>query len=167
MNTKNSRSSSRRGTDATPPPLTPIRVSSGRHPFELTFLLGGLVCGIMMILLDALPRSLVLAMPATVEWSWETGLIVAGLVGLAGVGWPGQLSTGLGLELGAVLLLGANTAMYAIALFSMSGMAALTAGTFIGAVSIGSSWRCAQIIGDLRRLARASLANAPTRAGTP
>ncbi|MFK3984727.1 hypothetical protein ACI2K4_30680 [Micromonospora sp. NPDC050397] len=156
MKQDNSRSTSQRATDAIPPPPPPTRVSSGRHPFELTFLLGGLVCGVMMVVLDALPRSLVAAMPSTIEWSWELGLILAGLLGLLGVAWPGQISTGLGLELGAVLLLGANTAMYSIALFAVSGSGAYTAGIFIGAVSVGSAWRCCQIIADLRRLARAA-----------
>lgn len=156
MKQDNSRSTRQPETDVTLPPLTPIRISSGRHPFELTFLLGGLICGLMMAALDALPRSLVAAMPATIEWSWEVGLILAGLLGLLGVAWPGQLSTGLGLELGAVLLLGAATAMYSIALFAISGSGAYTAGIFIGAVSVGSGWRSCQILADLRLLARAT-----------
>ncbi|WP_329109913.1 hypothetical protein OG792_13780 [Micromonospora sp. NBC_01699] len=165
MNRNDSRSADHRVSDAPPPPPTPIRITSGRHPFELSFLLGGLVCGVMMVTLDALPRSLVAAVPATVEWTWEVSLVLAGLVGLLGIGWPGQISTGQGLELGAILLLGANTCIYAIALFVISGEAALAAGTFIGAVSIGCSWRAGQIMGNLRRLAEAPDRRA--RTGSP
>ncbi|MEU4781832.1 hypothetical protein [Micromonospora sp. NPDC023633] len=50
-------------------------------------------------------------MPGPIQAGWESGLIVAGVAGLLGVVWPGRLSTGLGIELASVLMLGTITGM--------------------------------------------------------
>ncbi|WP_329108575.1 hypothetical protein OG792_07935 [Micromonospora sp. NBC_01699] len=136
--------------------MRPLMIISGRQPFEVTLLVAAAVCGTGLILIDTRPRSVSVAMPVVVQAIWEIGLIVGGMVGLLGIGWRGQLSTGLGLELGAVVMLGTTTGMYAIAVFAISGRAGLAAGTFIAAVSAASYWRGGQIIRDLRRLLRAS-----------
>jgi len=118
-------------------------------------------CGCALLAVDARPRTVTEAMPAIVQITWEVGLLVCGAVGLVGVGWRGHPATGLGVELGALMLLGSSTAMYGIALFSIAGLQATAAGAFIGAASAGSWWRSAQIVRDLRRIARVSAGGAP------
>ncbi|WP_433553632.1 hypothetical protein ACQP08_10585 [Micromonospora zamorensis] len=75
--------------------------------------------------------------------------------GLLGILWPGRLSTGLGVELASVLVLGTITGKYAVASAAMSGRQSIAATSFVAAVAIGSLWRAAQIAVDLRRLVRA------------
>ncbi|MEN3611907.1 hypothetical protein AAH979_20405 [Plantactinospora sp. ZYX-F-223] len=131
------------------------RVVSGRHPFEVTSLATAVVCGVLLVVLDSRPRSVSIAMPTLLEQVWAVGLIVAGVAGLCGVAWRGQLAIGMGVELGALLSFGAVTGMYAIAIFAISGRAGLTAGLFIAAVAVASWWRCVQITWDLYRMAQA------------
>ncbi|MEU5567730.1 hypothetical protein [Micromonospora musae] len=132
------------------------RIRSRRQPFEIAVLLAAPPCGFFLILLDVRPQSVTLAMPPPLQAGWETGLIVGGLVGLSGILWPGRLSTGLGIELAALLLLGSITGMYAVAIAAISGAQGVAAISFVVAVSAGSFWRSAQILLDLRHLARAS-----------
>ena len=133
-----------------------VLIISGRHPFEATLLVAAVACGFSLQVANARPPSVTVAMPVAVQATWELGLIVGGLIGLFGIAWRGQLSTGLGLELGAMLLFGTTTGMYAIALFAITGRAGLAAGTFVAAVSVAAYWRGGQIVRDLRRLARVS-----------
>jgi hypothetical protein len=131
-------------------------ITSGRHPFEATLLIAAVACGGALLLSDSRPQSVVAAMPGVVQATWEVGLIVGGLIGLLGISWRGQLSTGLGLELGAIIVFGTTTGMYAIALFAISGRNGLAAGIIVAALSVASYWRSTQIVRDLRRLARVS-----------
>lgn len=141
--------------------MRPLLIISGRHPFEVTLLLAAVVCGSGLLLLaDTRPRSVSVAMPGVVQATWEIGLVVCGLLGLVGIGWRGQLSTGLGLELGAIVLFGTTAGMYALAIFAISGRVGLAAGTFVAAVSAASYWRATQIVRDLRRLAQACATSA-------
>ncbi|MEV1333760.1 hypothetical protein AB0J20_29775 [Micromonospora costi] len=134
-------------------PLTHIR--SRHQPFEVATLLSAPVCGVLLILFDVRPASVTMTMPPPIQAGWELGLIVGGLMGLAGILWPGRLSTGLGVELASLLMLGAVAAMYALALIAVSGRQGVAAVAFIFAVSAGSLWRSGQIVIDLRRLALA------------
>ncbi|GAB3139034.1 hypothetical protein GCM10027290_07460 [Micromonospora sonneratiae] len=133
-----------------------VQIISGRHPFEVTLLATSLACGIALLITDIRPPSVVIAMPVVVQATWQVGLVVVGVAGLLGVTWPGHVLTGLGIELGALVLLGTTTAMYSIAIIAISGRSALVAGSFIGAVTVASLWRSAQLMLDLRRLIEAS-----------
>lgn len=126
----------------------------GRNPFEAAILAASVTAGMALLVADERPRSVTEAMPPLLQDTWEIALIVAGVVGLAGVYWPGPPLVGVGAELSAVVLLGTATTMYDIALFAISGWQALVAGSFLAAVSVASWWRSALIIRDLRRLAR-------------
>jgi hypothetical protein len=137
--------------------MRPIKITTGRHPFEVTFLFAALVCGVALVASDMRPLSVAAAMPAVVQGIWEVGLVLVGVTGLLGISWRGQLSTGLGVELGAVVLLGTTTSMYAIAMFAITGAPVLVAGSFIAAVAVASWWRSAQIVRDLLLLARVSV----------
>ncbi|MBF9131905.1 hypothetical protein I0C86_23495 [Plantactinospora sp. S1510] len=141
-----------------------IQIRSGRHPFQTTLLVATFACGIAQLIVDARPRSVTTSMPILVQNVWEWGLVVVGIVGLLGTTWRGRLSTGLGIELGAMVVLGTTTGMYAFALFAVSGKAALTAGTFIAAIAVASGWRAVEILSDLRDLAGPAR---PAAAGQP
>ncbi|MGK5737902.1 hypothetical protein [Micromonospora sp. URMC 103] len=129
------------------------RIRSRHQPFEVATLLIAPLCGVLLVVLDVRPPSVRITMPPPIQAGWEFGLIVAGLAGLAGILWPGRVSTGLGIELASLLMLGAITSMYALALVVVAGTQAVAVVAFILSVSAGSFWRCGQIVCDLRRLA--------------
>ncbi|MGC5307362.1 hypothetical protein [Micromonospora zamorensis] len=132
-----------------------LRIRSRHQPYEIAVLAASPVCGVLMLTLDVRPTSVQTAMPVPIQVAWELGLIAVGVGGLLGIVWPGRLSTGLGIELASVLVLGTITGMYAVAVVAMSGRQAIVATSFVVAVTIGSLWRAAQIAVDLRRLVRA------------
>lgn len=129
---------------------------AGRHPFEVAILTASVTAGVALLVADERPRSIVEAMPPLLQDTWKVALIVAGLVGLAGIFWPRLPLVGVGAELSALVVLGTATVMYAIALAAISGWQALVAGSFIGGIGIASWWRASLIVRDLRRLARAN-----------
>ncbi|MEU4399145.1 hypothetical protein [Micromonospora orduensis] len=132
-----------------------LRIRSRHQPYEVAVLATSPLCGILMLTLDVRPTSVQTSMPALVQAAWELGLILVGVGGLLGILWPGRLSTGLGIELASVLVLGTITGMYAAALMSLWNQQSLVASSFVIAVTIGSIWRGVQIAVDLRRLVRA------------
>ncbi|MGC4791085.1 hypothetical protein ACLQ22_25045 [Micromonospora sp. DT178] len=134
------------------------RIRSRHQPFEIAIMATAPVCGVLLIVLDVRPQSVEMAMPGPIQAGWESGLIVAGVAGLLGVLWPGRLSTGLGIELASVLMLGTITGMYAVALAVVTGPQGVAAMSFVVAVAAGSGWRAVQIALDLRRLTRAGQA---------
>ncbi|WP_328532484.1 hypothetical protein OG836_15745 [Micromonospora zamorensis] len=132
-----------------------LRIRSRHQPYEIAVLAAAPVCGVLMMTLEVRPTSVQTAMPVPIQVAWELGLIAVGVGGLMGIVWPGRLSTGLGIELASVLVLGTITGMYAVAVVAMSGRQSIVATSFVIAVTIGSLWRAAQIAVDLRRLVRA------------
>lgn len=139
-------------------PLRPIQIASGRHPFEMAVLIASVACGVALVVTDRRPASVTAAMPALVQTLWEVGLVVAGVVGLVGVTWTGSLATSMGVELIGMVLLGTVTCMYAIALYVVSGSAAIAAGAFVCAIAAASWARAVQVLTDLRRVGRAAQA---------
>ncbi|MEW2383514.1 hypothetical protein AB0873_15680 [Micromonospora sp. NPDC047707] len=131
-----------------------MRIWRNRQPFQNAVVVTAPVCGVLMITLEVRPPSVEVAMPGPVRLGWELGLVVAGLVGLAGLLWPGRCSTALGIELASMLMLGTLAGMYAVSLAAFSGRMAVAAASFVTAVAIGSWWRSAEIVRDLRVLAR-------------
>lgn len=136
--------------------MPPVLVTRGRQPFEVTILVAAMACGLALLLADTRPASVAASMPVWLQSTWEVGLLVCGVAGLVGIWWPGALVSGLAVELGALFLLGALTAMYTIALFSVSAGQATAAGAFVAAVAVASWWRAGQIVRDLRRMYLAS-----------
>ncbi|MET7705858.1 hypothetical protein [Micromonospora sp. NPDC005413] len=132
-----------------------LRFRSQRQPYEVAVLAAAPVCGILMATLDVRPTTVQTAMPVPIQIAWEVGLIAVGVGGLLGILWPGRLSTGLGVELASVLVLGTITGMYAVALMAMSGRQSFATASFVVAVTVGSLWRAGEIAVDLHRLARA------------
>jgi hypothetical protein len=139
-----------------PRPIRPIQVTTGRHPFQVAVLAASLVVGLALIASDLQPRSVVAAMSGPIRLLWEFQLAAAGVVGLMGIYWPGRLQVRLWIELCGVVVLGTATTMYALALYAVSGTAAIAAGAFVAALAVAAWWRVGQIIRDLRRMARAA-----------
>ncbi|MFY1620483.1 hypothetical protein [Micromonospora sp. WMMD736] len=132
-----------------------LRIRSRHQPYEVAVLITAPLCGIMMMVLDIRPTSIQTSMPTPLQAAWEVGLIAVGVCGLLGILWPGRLSTGLGIELASVLVLGTIAGMYAVALLALWNQQSLVASSFVVAVAVGSLWRAAQLAVDLRRLVRA------------
>ncbi len=130
------------------------RLLARHRPYEIAVLVAAALSGILILTLNVRPTSVQLSMPTPILIAWELGQIAVGVVGLLGILWPGRLSTGLGLELASVLVLGTITGMYAVAVLVVSGRNSVVAISFMMAVSVGSFWRAAQIVIDLRDLAR-------------
>ncbi len=127
---------------------------TSQRVFELAVLITAPVCGVLLAVLHIRPESVELTMPEAIRVCWEFGLIVAGLAGLLGMFWPGQLGTGLGIELAAMLMLGAIAAMYVVSILVVADEQALVAASFVSAVAFGSWLRSVEIARSLRWLIR-------------
>jgi len=127
---------------------------TSQRVFELAVLITAPVCGVILAALQVRPQSIELTMPYVIRVCWEFGLIVVGVAGLLGMFWPGQLGTGLGIELAAVLMMGAIAAMYVVSVLVVAGEQAVVAASFVGAVALGSWLRSVEIVRSLRWLIR-------------
>ncbi|GIH18449.1 hypothetical protein [Rugosimonospora africana] len=135
--------------------MEPIRITSGRHPFEVILLIASPVVASVLVLTNTQPPAVKVAMPTPVRAVWFALLIVAGAAGLTGVFWRGQVGASLSIEAIGVLVLGAAASMYAFGLLAVSGVQGAAAAGFVAAVATGSWWRLTQIWRDLRKLDRA------------
>lgn len=143
------------GTGEARRPIRPVVVASGRHPFEVLTLAAAIVVGISLTITGVSPRSVASAMPSWLQSLWHLLLIAGGVIGLFGVFAPSKLVARLGTEVAGIIILGAATAMYSVALFTITGSQALAAGSFVVAVSVASWVRAYQVIRDIRRVAQA------------
>ncbi|BAL87286.1 hypothetical protein AMIS_20660 [Actinoplanes missouriensis 431] len=136
--------------------LRPIQVVTGRHPFEVMTLAAAALAGVTLLTMQLSPRSVASALHPVVQQIWTYELLIGGVVGLTGVFWPGTLYASLKLESIGVFVLAAATTMYTIALVTVSGSQAITAGSFIGAIAVASWARVAQIVRDIGRATKAA-----------
>jgi hypothetical protein len=131
-------------------------VHTGRHPYQVcTLAASTLLGGVLLFDEVARPASVRTAMPPAVQWTWEAGLVAAGVVGLAGVWWRGHPITGLAVETIGIAVLGTVTTMYIVALIGVFGSQGVAAAAFLAGIAGGSWWRIAQIIVTIRRAAAA------------
>lgn len=135
--------------------MRPVSVTNGRHPYQVAIHAAAVVGGAALAVTDQVPRSAAETMPAPVQVLWVVLLIAAGIAAVVGAFWRGRAATGLRVELGGVLLLAGGTTMYAVALFAVSALQAVAAGSFLVGIATASWWRAGQILRDLRRLADA------------
>lgn len=136
--------------------MKPVQVRTGSTPFEMAAFAAAATAGAVLVVAGHAPRSVDAAMPGTVQVIWQVQLIAGGLLGLAGVLWRGRLTAGLGIEMAGAVVLAAATSMYSIALYTVSGLAAAAAGTFITGIAVAAWSRAVQILRDLRRVAAAA-----------
>ena len=135
-----------------------VQVTSGRHPFEAAILTATVFVGLVLAVTGRAPRSAEETMGHAVLALWMTLMSLAGLIALVGAWWRGRVETGLRVEMAGVLLLAGGVSMYVIAVFTVSGWAALVAGGFVAAIAVGAWARAIQIGVDLRRIDRAGRA---------
>lgn len=135
--------------------LRPIQVATGKHPFEVMILFAAAAAGVVLLTMQLSPRSVASALHPVVQTVWQYELLVGGVVGLVGVFWPGSLYASLKVEAIGLFILAAAATMYTIALATVSGSQAITAGSFVGAIAVASWARVAQIVRDIRRATRA------------
>lgn len=134
----------------------PIVIATGRHPFEVCVLAASVLVGIALALSGVSPKSVAASMPGVVQTLWHGLLITGGMIGLCGVFAPVKLVARLGVEAAGVVILGSATTMYSIALFAISGMQALAAGSFVVAIASACWGRAYQILRDIRRAGNAA-----------
>ena len=137
--------------------LRPVQVTTGRHPFESAILAATVFVGVVLAVTGRAPRSAEETMGHAVLVLWMTLLAFAGLIALVGAWWRGSVETGLRVEMAGVLLLAAGVSMYVIAVFTVSGWAALVAGGFTASIAAGAWARAVQIALDLRKIDRADV----------
>ncbi|GAA2219868.1 hypothetical protein ACFY2R_27000 [Micromonospora olivasterospora] len=137
-----------------------FRDRTSNRAYEFAVLAVAPVCGVLLAAGDIRPHSVEVAMPEAMRICWEFGLVAVGVAGLLGMFWPGQLGTGLGIELAAVLMLGAIAAMYVVSVLVVAGAQGVVAVSFVGAVTVGSWLRAAEIARSLRWLVRMHQAGA-------
>ncbi len=134
----------------------PVVITTGRHPFEVMVLVAAVVCGVALAVTGISTRSLTAAMPGAIQVAWNTMLILGGGIARLGVFSTARFVVRLGIEAAGVMILGAACAMYSIALFTVSGLQAIPAGSFVTAVGLASVVRAWQIIHDIKRAATAA-----------
>jgi hypothetical protein len=137
--------------------LRPVQVATGRSsPFEVMILAAAVIAGSVLLTMQLSPRSVASALHPVIQQVWQYELLIGGVVGLVGVFWPGSLYASLKVERIGMIILATATTMYTIALATVSGSQAITAGSFVGAIAVASWVRFAQIVRDLSRATRAA-----------
>ncbi|MEV4122939.1 hypothetical protein [Micromonospora sp. NPDC049645] len=135
-----------------------ILIAGGRHPFEQWPLLACVVVGSVLILAPSLrPPSLAGTMPGVLLVCWLLLLAAGGLAGLVGGHWSGDVEAGLLIEAAGVLAVGCMCTLYVLGLAVANPATALTAGGLLAGLGAGALHRCGQIVGELRRIARAEV----------
>jgi len=138
--------------------LRPIQVATGKHPFEIMILAAATAAGVVLLTMQLSPRSVAAALHPLVQTLWQYELLAGGVIGLLGVFWPGTLYASLKVESIGLFILAAAATMYTIALATVSGSQAITAGSFVASIALACWARVAQIVRDIRRATRAARA---------
>ena len=135
-------------------PHRPIEIVTGRHPFQIASLGANVVVGLGLLITGEPPQSVTEGMPPHLITVWEAGLIMSGLIGLAGVFWPDYPRNirSLSIELSGIIFLSTILTMYAIAVFVWAGQRGLVAGGMAVGLTGAAVYRSAQILRDRRRL---------------
>ncbi|WP_433730963.1 hypothetical protein ACQP2Y_21465 [Actinoplanes sp. CA-051413] len=139
----------------------PLQIASGRQPFQVAIMVASVFLGLALTITDRVPNSAAKTMHPAVLNAWVGMLLLAGTLALVGVFWSGAFRTALRLETAGVLMLAGGSSMYAVAVFSVSGWAALIAGGYTTAIAFGCWWRAYQLVRDVRKLAHAGVARLP------
>lgn len=131
-----------------------VLAGTRRSPPEL-FLLALCLLSAASFLAGAQPPSSIEAvMPDWLVVGWYVTLVVAGVVGVAGNAWPGELATAWRLRLAGQLFAAGPAAAYTLAAFAYAGAEALIGGGVILVVgwSAFCSWQAFALARNLRRL---------------
>jgi len=130
-----------------------IIVTGRNRPHELLLLVYGAFIAIVS-LARAGSGSVAATSPRWLVVSWAIGLLVSAVAGLTGVLWHNR-TTGLQLELGAMLVGAGAVLIYAYAVLSnIPGWPGLISSGLLAAWTMANLWRATQIARDLRSLTR-------------
>lgn len=135
----------------------PVFIVPGRErSHEVTLNAWAIAVGAAYLL--GAPRSTALA--ATITWPWSiayaVGLIIGGVMALAGCFWLSDVERSLELERAGLIALTGMLLIYAVAVFTVTG----APGLFAAGMALAWSWanvrRCIQCTADLHRLREAA-----------
>lgn len=98
------------------------------------------------------PTSVEAVMPDWLVAAWKVALVIAGLVGIVGNLWPGDLGTALLVRLSGQLLASGPGAAFSIAAFAYAGQPALFAGGLVAAWAVACLWTARHLAQDLRAI---------------
>lgn len=125
-----------------------VVVVSGRHrPHEVLLLVVSLVTGVAYTVGAPPPESVASLLPGWALHVWSGGLLLSGLLGLAGIVL--RRSPAQQLEQ-AGMLIGAGALIWYSAAVSMFGWRALLAGSICLAWAGANAWRAVQLHQDMR-----------------
>lgn len=125
------------------------------RPHEMFLLAASILLGVSYLVRVPAPASLEASVPRWVVLVWAAALAVSGIVGLAGCLWRGELTVGLGLERGALVMSTAALLVIAGASLLVNGHRAVFSLGIMLAWGLANIYRCVQIAADLRQLAAA------------
>jgi hypothetical protein len=131
-----------------------VVVATGKHrPHEVAFFAWSVYTGVPYAIGIALPNS-AQALSYTGLILLSVGLVLAGLAGLAGCFWRGDVRTGLEIERGALTMRGGLAALFAVLIFVGAGGRGWSAGGFLLFLAAADLWRGWIITRDLVRIRR-------------
>jgi hypothetical protein len=139
----------------------PLQIASGRQPFQVAIMVASVFLGLCLAVTDQIPNSAQRTMHDGVLATWIVMLVSAGALALAGTFWRGAFRTALRIESAGVLMLAGGASMYTVAVFAVSGWAALIAGGYVAAIACGAWWRAGELLKDIRKLAHIKIARLP------
>jgi hypothetical protein len=136
-------------------PNRPLRITSGRHPFQVAVIGAVPVVVAGLLASGTRPSALVALGP----WAATAWLVLCGLGGIGvmvGAFWRGRLQTGLAVEGGAMTMVAAMLALWVIVVTFRFGLTALVSGGLVTGITTAAWWRVAQLMRDLGKLRAAS-----------
>lgn len=129
----------------------PLLVRSGQNPFEVLMLCACAVAGaIGLVAPNASANAITATLPHWEVLCWYSGLLVGGLVGLAGVFARGV--TSLFVERVGIILLACLMLAYALALFVQVGFRGILPALVTGLFAVACAVRFVYITTDLKRM---------------
>jgi hypothetical protein len=111
-----------------PRPMGLIAVQMSINPFEMYWLIGICIIGVLYIFGLQAPSSVAILLPGWAVKLWAVNLGIGGIIGLAGGLWRRKLLTGLALYQFGWGQIGLGTLIYGLALLISFGSTALMPG---------------------------------------
>jgi hypothetical protein len=136
-------------------PNRPLRITSGRHPFQVA-VVGAVPVVIASLLISGTRPTALLALG---PWAATAWLVLCGLGGvgvMVGAFWRGRLQTALAVEGGALTMVASMLALWVTVVTFQFGLAALVSGGLVTGITTAAWWRVGQLFRDLRKLRAAS-----------
>lgn len=127
-----------------------------RDPPEMMLLGLCLISGLSFVAGAGAPSSIEAVMPDWLVVAWYVALLVAGLVGMAGNVWPGNIGTALLIRMSGQILAVGPAAAYSIAALVFAGQPAIFPAGITLVFAIVCVWTARHLAEDLRSLREAT-----------